>query len=65
MKFRVLGITLGILLLGASLCFGHGDEEVAEDQVAVKSTGYWIYNDIDKGFAEAEKTGQPLLIVFR
>ncbi len=65
MKFRVLGIILGILLLGALFCFGHGDEEVAEDQVAVKSTGYWIYNDIDKGFAEAEKTGQPLLIVFR
>ena len=65
MKFRILGIILGILLLGALFCFGHGDEEVAEDQVAVKSTGYWIYNDIDKGFAEAEKTGQPLLIVFR
>ena len=65
MKFRVPGIILGILLLGALFCFGHGDKEVSEDQVAVKSTGYWIYNDIDKGFAEAEKTGQPLLIVFR
>ena len=65
MKFRVPGIILGILLLGVSLCFSHGDEEVAEDQIAVKSTGYWIYNDIDKGFAEAEKTGHPLLIVFR
>lgn len=56
---------LGILLLATSFCFGHGDEEVAEDQVSVKSTGYWIYNDLAKGFAEAEKTGQPLLIVFR
>ena len=65
MKFRIPGIILGMLLLCVSLCFGHGDEEVAEDQVAVKSTGYWIYNDLAKGFAEAEKTGQPLLIVFR
>ncbi|RKU16853.1 hypothetical protein C6500_16645 [Candidatus Poribacteria bacterium] len=65
MKFRIPSTILGMLLLAASLCFGHGDEEVAEDQVMVKSTGYWIYNDLAKGIAEAEKTGQPLLIVFR
>ena len=65
MKFRIPGIILGVLLLSVSFCFGHGDEEVAEDQVMVKSTGYWIYNDLAKGIAEAEQTGQPLLIVFR
>jgi len=65
MNFRIPSITLGILILAISLCFGHGDEEVAEDQVTVKSTGYWIYNDIEQGFAQAKKTGQPLLIVFR
>jgi serine protease Do len=27
--------------------------------------GAWIYNDLDKGFAEAKKTGKPLLVVFR
>ena len=64
-KFRVIRITLGVLLLAVSFCFGHGDEEVVEDIEAVKSTGYWIYNALDKGLAEAEKTGQPLLIVFR
>ena len=30
MKFRIPSIILGILLLGTSFCFGHGDEEVAE-----------------------------------
>lgn len=25
----------------------------------------WIYNDIEAGFAEAKKTGKPLLVVFR
>ena len=25
----------------------------------------WIYNDLDAGFAEAKRTGKPLLIVFR
>jgi hypothetical protein len=65
MKFRIPGIILGILLLAALFCFGHGDEEVAEDQVVVQSTGYWIYNDLAKGIAQAEETGQPLLVVFR
>ena len=65
MKFKIPSIILGILLLAASFCFGHGDEEVSEDVEAVKSTGYWIYNDLDQGFAQAEKTGEPLLIVFR
>ena len=65
MKFKIPSIILGILLLATSFCFGHGDEEVSEDVEAVKSTGYWIYNDLAQGFAEAEKTGEPLLIVFR
>jgi hypothetical protein len=25
----------------------------------------WIYDDIDKGFAEAKRTGKPMLVVFR
>ena len=25
----------------------------------------WIYDDIDAGFAEAKKTGKPLLVAFR
>lgn len=25
----------------------------------------WIYDDIEKGYAEAEKTGKPMLVVFR
>ena len=63
MKFRIPSIILGILLLAVSFCLGHGDREVAEDIETVASTGYWIYNDLDQGLAEAEKTGQPLLIL--
>ena len=58
-------LTITMLFLMAGLCFGHGDREVAEDQEAVKSTGFWIYNDLDQGFAEAKKTGKLLLVVFR
>jgi serine protease Do len=27
--------------------------------------GPWIYNDLKAGFAEATRTGKPLLVVFR
>ena len=27
--------------------------------------GPWIYNDLKTGFAEAQRTGKPLLVVFR
>lgn len=33
-----------------------------KDNVADAS---WVYDDIDKGFAEAKKTGKPMLVVFR
>jgi len=65
MKFQLPIMTLGILLLAVSFCFGHGDREVAEDQVTVNATGYWIYNDLDKGYAQAAETGHPMLVVFR
>ena len=65
MKHFILVLTITMLFLMAGLCFGHGDREVAEDQEAVKSTGFWIYNDLDQGFTEAKKTGKPLLVVFR
>ena len=65
MKLLKHSLLLLTFVSAAILCFGHGDEEVAEDQEMVKSTGYWIYNDLDAGIEKAEKTGQPLLVVFR
>ncbi len=38
---------------------------VNNDRQRVVDDGYWIYNDLDKGFAEAQRTGKPLLVVFR
>ena len=65
MKHYTSVLTITILFFVVGLCFGHGDREVTEDQETVKSTGFWIYNDLDQGFAEAQKTGKPLLVVFR
>ncbi len=58
-------MVLIILFCVVILSFGDGDREVAQDQEMVKATGYWIYNDLEKGIAQAEKTGQPMLVVFR
>ncbi len=38
---------------------------VLEDRPTVEQDERWVYNDLEKGKAEAAKTGKPLLIVFR
>lgn len=38
---------------------------VREDRTRVLGDGFWIYNDVDKGLAEAQSTGKPLLVIFR
>lgn len=38
---------------------------VRQDKAAMESDARWIYNDVDRGFVEAKKTGKPLLVVLR
>ncbi len=56
----------------ASCCFPiHGeavkDREgaVRGDRAQMENDARWIYNDIERGFAEAAKTGKPLLVALR
>src|SRR5207237_9353535 len=39
--------------------------EGREDRTAIEKDARWIYNDYQKGFAEARRTGKPLLVVLR
>lgn len=41
------------------------DQKVRDDKTKFEESGYWIYGDLAKGFAEAKKTGKPLLVVLR
>src|SRR5438445_4576850 len=41
------------------------EEKVRADRQKVEAEGFWIYNDLPRGFAEARKTGKPLLAVLR
>ena len=38
---------------------------VRQDQAKMENSGRWIYNDVEKGFAEAARTGKPLLVTLR
>ncbi len=62
-----------LLLVTATLTFTGAGTLPAQDgrggllgaDRAEASAGAWIYNDLPRGFAEAARTGKPLLAVFR
>ncbi len=41
------------------------EQKVLNDRKKVEADGFWIYNDLAKGFADANKTGKPMLVVLR
>jgi hypothetical protein len=41
------------------------EDKVRGDKAKVEADGFWIYNDLNRGLAEAKKTGQPLVVVLR
>ena len=38
---------------------------VLKDRATLENDPRWIYNDYERGFAEAKRTGKPLLVVIR
>ncbi len=41
------------------------EQKVRQDRKKVVAEGFWIYNDLEKGFAEAKQTGKPMVVVLR
>jgi hypothetical protein len=41
------------------------EQKVRDDRQKVEAEGFWIYNDLGKGLAEARRTGKPLLVTLR
>lgn len=41
------------------------EQKVRDDRVKVEADGFWIYNDLAKAFAEARRTGRPLVVALR
>jgi hypothetical protein len=41
------------------------EQKLQADRAKVEAEGFWSYNDLPRGFAEAKKTGKPMPIVLR
>jgi hypothetical protein len=54
------------LLFTASLAVAQDREtKVRNDKKNVEADDSWVYNDLNRGIAEAKQSGKPLLVVFR
>lgn len=64
---RSLILALFFALAQTALAEAVKDREgaVRNDRAKMENDARWIYNDVEKGFAEAAKTGKPLLVVLR
>jgi serine protease Do len=41
------------------------EQKVRADKAKVEAEGFWIYNDLAKGFEQAKATGKPIVVVLR
>ena len=41
------------------------ETKVRDDKKNVEADESWVYNDLDRGIAEAKQSGKPLLVIFR
>jgi hypothetical protein len=63
---RLVVLPLTVWLAAAGLVGAQSREEkVLADRRKVEAEGFWIYNDLPRGLAEAHKTGKPVLVVLR
>ena len=61
-------LVLPLLLLLTSNVPGQNktrEQQVREDREQVTSDGFWLYNDLPAAFAQAKKTGKPILVGLR
>lgn len=68
MYWRALAGTVVLAGLMGTLLPGQGSISKTDLQKKLKDVevaGGWIYDDLDAGFAEAKRTGKPLLVVLR
>ncbi len=65
-RAALLTLTALAALVGSALAQPPTREQkVRADRQKVEADGFWIYNDLPRGFAEAKDTGKPMLVVLR
>src|SRR5262245_39542541 len=64
--YRTIVLSLNVLFLWTALSNAQTREEkVLADRKKFEAEGFWIYNDLAKGIAEAKQSGKPILVVLR
>jgi serine protease Do len=64
MNTRTFSLVTAVLTL-AAFAQNPREDKVRNDRAKVEAAGVWIYNDLPRAFAEAKKTGKPMLVLFR
>ncbi len=62
---RVVTLSLVLCATTAMTFAQEREKKVRNDKQSVEEAGYWVYNDLPKGIAEAKKTGKQLLVMIR
>ena len=62
---RLILLLIAFQLTGSLASGQTREEKVRNDRKKVESEGFWIYNDLPKGFREAKESGKPLIVVLR
>lgn len=60
MKLAAAGLVVGLAFLAPQ-----DKEKLRTSLKDTEVKGSWIYDDLDAGYAEAKKSGKPMMIVFR
>jgi hypothetical protein len=61
-------VAIALIVAVAISSIGYGqtrEEKVRADRAKAEKAGFWIYDDLPKGIAEAKRTGKPLLVALR
>lgn len=64
-SLAVVLLALALAVAGRAAAVKDREGAVRGDKAKMENDARWIYNDVDRGFAEAKQSGKPLLVVLR
>ncbi len=65
---RIVITAVALLSIASSVAMSSQDDQIRSLKEAIGDDligGSWIYEDIEAGYREAQKSGKPLLVSFR
>lgn len=65
MRVSLVSVMLAAAIAAPRLCAQDEVGTTLRTALGDGAADFWIYDDLDRGFDVAEKTGKPLLVSFR